>query len=323
MRHWNLRNFAAWLTGVPCSLLVVYLWFADVEYYNAFILYLFGLLILAGVVLAIADVVVTQRHHRESQQLAENLGWNFQSGSARYSNISDRFPFKRGQTQHQENVIWGSWNGIPCATFTYHRELGGHSMISRDLVFQVTRVELPVALPYIELVPERMADKFSKAFGGQDLDVESAAFNRAWRVLYDDRRYAHAVLHPRLVERLLTPAALNTAIRIEGGSILAWQPGWQDPATLAERLSMLASVARHVPEMVVREYGQEIYPTGQIQQPVFSADAPDWAVTPGALITKNPTNVPVGPPMPPGQTKLRGDGIGEVIFDIFALNWTL
>src|SRR5690606_9693022 len=67
-------------------------------------------------------------------------------------------------------------------------------------------------------------------------------------------RYAHAVLHPRMIERLLKHDALKYSLLIDGGAVLMWRPGRRGTRSLTHRLGVLSAVARLIPEHVVREY---------------------------------------------------------------------
>jgi hypothetical protein len=188
--------------------------------------------------------------------------------------------------------------------------------------FQVTLVELPVVLPRLELVPETIAERFLKSLGGGDLDVESHQFNRQWRVLCRDARYAHAVLDPRMIERLVQPDATEIAIRIEGGAVLAWQPGRRGTDTLARRLGVLTAVARRIPEHVVREYRER----GELNVPgaerPFPPTAPAWATTPGALTGGKATGIEPGPPATGEGWRGLPDGDGRFdIFDALTFPW--
>jgi hypothetical protein len=217
------------------------------------------------------------------------------------------------------NVLRGSLNGVQCVTFTHHFEIRDDGNRGADHAFQVSLVEIPVVLPRLEVVPEGVAAKFAKALGGRDLDVESHEFNRRWRVLCRDARYAHAVLDPRMVERLLEPDAWELAIRIDGGAVMAWQAGRVGTADLARRLGVLTAVARRIPAHVVRDYQERGAHKHSGRDRPFPESAPGWATTPGALTTGKATGIEPGPPA-------TGDGYAGMpwvdargTFDIFAV----
>lgn len=217
--------------------------------------------LLAGIVLVVGTIAMwvydsfaSSRLRREHVEFAELHGWRFFNRTREYSDRFAGFPFAGPPESFQENVIQGSFGGARCATFTHVRVFTDDKGTERHEPFQVTLAELPVYLPRLELVPEKLADKFAKALGGGDMDVESYEFNKRWRVLTRDYRYAHSVLDPRMVERLIEPDALKYAILIEGGAVLMWRPEREGIGSLAARLGVLTAVARRIPQHVVREY---------------------------------------------------------------------
>ena len=292
MRAFSLRNIAAGVVAASGAVLSVALY---VPLARGWVLVVALLTLTAGALFWIVDTVLEWRHSREYTHFAALHGWEFVKFTRAYSNRFAAFPFSTGVDPHQRNVLKGTLNGVDCATFTHHFEIRDENNKSVDQIFQVSLVEIPVVLPRLEVVPEGVAAKFSKALGGRDLDVESYEFNRRWRVLCNDPRYAHAVLDPRMVERLLKPDALDLAIRIEGGAVMAWQAGRMGTDTLARRLGVLTAVARRIPAHVVREY-QDLGALNYAgkERPIPDS-APEWATTPGALTSGKATGIEPGP----------------------------
>ena len=85
--------------------------------------------------------------------------------------------------------------------------------------------------PPVTIVPQRGHHEVAAAMG-KDVLVESHAFNKKYRVIAKDVETAHAVLQPRVIERLLA-SDLPTAIAWDGNSIILTQKGLMgDSATL-------------------------------------------------------------------------------------------
>ena len=121
----------------------------------------------------------------------------------------------------------------------------------------VVALALPTYLPTVEVTPEGFGARLAKLVGAQDLQLESEAFNQAYRVAASDDRMGHAIVHPRLMERLLRPDALGHAWRIDGTWILSWELGKIDLARLAPRLGLLSAVVRSVPRHVWLDHGYD------------------------------------------------------------------
>lgn len=252
-----------------------------------------GALITVGV--AAVDTVWGQQQRRDANRFAERHGWSSEEHTREYDRRFTTFPFDGGTESRAEIILRGTLNGVQCASFTHIRASADNEGHKLEEPFQVALVEIPVDLPFLELVPESVAQKFAKAFGGRDLDVESHEFNRQWRVVCGDPRYAHSVLHPRMIQRLLQPDALELTIRIEHGAILVWQGGRLATDSLARRLEVATGIARRIPEHVVRTYGTPWVPRGAGRFRAYPPTAPAWATTPGALTSRKPTGVEPGP----------------------------
>ena len=129
----------------------------------------------------------------------------------------------------------------------------GQTTTTTHRVFMVA-LNLPVALPPLRLT---MDSKFRRIFGGRDIELESKAFNDAFRINCADERYASAVLHPRMMEWMLHNPGLEW--QLSGNALVTWGVGhFTIPDTLA-RLEVMARVIDLLPPFVLRDYGQPTY----------------------------------------------------------------
>lgn len=118
----------------------------------------------------------------------------------------------------------------------------------------VIALNLPAALPPLRVSRDT---KLARMFIGRDLELESKAFNEAFRVGCADDRYAHAVLHPRMMEWMLANPGLQW--QISGNALVSWGAGmWSVPDALA-RLEAMNRVIDLLPPFVLRDYGQPVY----------------------------------------------------------------
>ena len=255
-----------------------------------------GLLIalLALAALGAAEAVIGWRHRTEAERFARAHGWEHLPRTAAYSTRFAGYPFDLPGHVHQEGVLRGSYGGMRCASFTVVVEADELDARRRgpDLrqTFQVTLAELPVTLPRLDIVPENLYHRTAQALGAMDVEVESHAFNERWRVTAHERKYAHDVVDPRMIARLLEHDALGLAIRIDGGAVMVWQQGRQGTATLARRLGVVTGVARRIPAHVLRRFEEE---GAAVRDPDAPLQGPDWAITPGALTSRRYTGIGV------------------------------
>ncbi len=135
-------------------------------------------------------------------------------------------------------------------------QIDGHTVVTLLLGFTTTNVKGEHA-PFIEtvlaahtkskyppvtIVPQKGVHSAAAAMG-KDVLVESDDFNRRYRVIAQDKQTAHAVLQPRVIERLLQWGT-DTSVTWDGNSIILKQTGLMgDAANLDAHLALLADLA--------------------------------------------------------------------------------
>lgn len=267
-------------------------------------------MVVCGVVAVVAfawaaiDYARSRRMQDEYRNFAKTHGWTYTASAHQFNQRFSGFPFGQGAARRQESLLEGTYNGQQCATFAHVFEVSGRNDSTPPVtqVYQVTLAELPVALPRIDIVPENLPAAIAKALGGGDVDVESHEFNQRWRVITNDPRYAHAVLDPRMIERLLKVDVQGLGIRIDGGAVYVWSRGRQGADSLARRLGVVSGIARHIPDHVLREYrelGHHVRRGSAATRPMHG---PAWATEPGVLTSGRYTGIGMD---------LDGDGIED------------
>lgn len=269
-----------------------------------------GWIMLAGGIIAVGalawtayDLMRSRRMHDEYREFAQLHGWTYMAKTHQFNQRFSGFPFGQGASRRQEAFLQGMYNGQECATFVHVFDpvIRGDARAPRQ-AYQVTLAELPVALPRLDIVPENLPSAIAKALGGGDVDVESHEFNQRWRVITNNPRYAHAVLDPRMIERLLKVDVHGLGIRIDGGAVYVWSAGRQGAASLARRLGVVSGIARHIPDHVVREYQELGHHTRRGSAATRPMHGPAWATEPGVLTSGRYTGIGMD---------LDGDGIED------------
>lgn len=187
---------------------------------------------------------------------AATTGWRFEGSDPTLTMRWMGQPFGQGHSRKATDVLRGHFDGMPATSFTY-RWTTGSGKEQSTYVRHVVALDLPAYLPTVELTPDGLGAKLAKVVGGQDIQFESDDFNRAWRVESRDLAVAHAIVNPRLMERLLRGDATGECLRIEGTSILSWANGATDTNTLARRLGVLVAIARAIPRHVWMDHGYD------------------------------------------------------------------
>ncbi len=180
---------------------------------------------------------------------AARLGWSPLGGDPTVGRGWRGWPFVPQRRWAAADVWVGTWAGRRALTFRY---VSTEEAAPRH----VTAVELPVALPFVEVTPHVAARVVIRAdLAVRDLDLESSAFNDRWRVATSDARFAHALLHPRVMELLLEPGAAHLGLAVDGRHLVCWSSAEPDGATVTGHLGVLTALADAVPDFVWQERG--------------------------------------------------------------------
>lgn len=195
--------------------------------------------------------VIAIRRRRTRRGRLQERGWTFWPRGARvFDGRFHLFPFGLLSRLRLTQAACGDYLGASCASFSVWPRW---QVVRR--FYDVDLVELPRVLPPVALFPERQYERVAAALGGDHIITESDDFNRRWRVVGRDRRYALAVLHPLMMEYLARPDFDAMPITIEGGAIMTWQPGRSSMEMLGARLTALHGAAALIPRHVWDDYG--------------------------------------------------------------------
>jgi hypothetical protein len=168
-------------------------------------------------------------------------------------------PFGTGQSRRARHAVSGRYNDCDFVAFeySYKRSSGtGAQRTTTTYTFTVCAVRLPVALPMLQVEPEGWLSRVAEAVGvGDQVNVESEAFNRAFAVRAQDRKFASDVLHPRHVEALL--AAGRIGWWIEDAEILSSAQRSLDLGEVRAVLDHLVGVVSQIPDFVWRDRGYD------------------------------------------------------------------
>lgn len=217
--------------------------------------------------LVIAAVVLVYNMARRGNQKAMHQarrwalarGWNFATDNLALDHRWNVGPWASGGSQHAYNISAGTFDNLPVATFRFRHTLGSGDS-QRTVTYTCFTASLPANLPPVLLKPEG-------AFaGGRDLTFESPEFNGRWRVNSPAERFAHDLLHPRMMERLLAPDALHCSIAFGGSDLLVYVRGEFDEQYLDAWLRLLTDLVALVPRFVWRTLGAD--------SPVITQDGP-------------------------------------------------
>ncbi|HJP66142.1 MAG TPA: hypothetical protein VKA30_07555 [Actinomycetota bacterium] len=163
--------------------------------------------------------------------------------------------FSLGDGRACENVLWGSWQGLDVrlADYWYFEEShDSDGTTSRSYHrFSVAVTQFPWSVPHVSIKAEGFGSRLAGALGFRDLQFESEAFNRTFRVAASDREFAYQVLDARMIQWLepLEGFGFETL----GRWLLVWTDRL-DPGQLTALLAGMEGFREHVPRLVWNEY---------------------------------------------------------------------
>lgn len=220
---------------------------------------------LVFVIVAVVVLVLAVRRWQAAQQRREALHeWAFKHGlsyAAEDNGLPDRYPFtlfQKGDGRGADNVISGTWDGVPVVTADYwyydeSTDSEGHTSRSYSR-FSVVVVELAAWVPAVRIEHEGFLSRLADHVGLRDIDFESEEFNRRYNVQCDDREFAFKLLDARMMQWLQGPAA-DFCIEVNGDHALLWRDR-TDEEGVAVSLAAAKAFVEHVPRLVWNEYGK-------------------------------------------------------------------
>ena len=105
-------------------------------------------------------------------------------------------------------------------------------------------------MPRVDVRTRGALDNDGVPLAESGVHVESAAFNERWVVVSDDERAAHALLTPRMIERLLQPDTDDLELCFAGRWVLTEQPARTSVPDYARHRRIVAEVAELVPDFL-------------------------------------------------------------------------
>ncbi|MBO1753006.1 hypothetical protein J4G33_14430 [Actinotalea sp. BY-33] len=191
----------------------------------------------------------TALHRARMRRWAEEHGWSYQPYS---SLLSSRWgaPGTPLGTQAVDVLSRGTSRG-EVASLTLGRGWGWGAGRSARHAVMVTG---PRRFPTLSLTPMTSRDRLARSLGGQDIAVESFEANERWRVRCADLRFAHEVLHPRLLERLDRSAEPGLCFLVEERDIAVHAEGATDLARVESLADLVVDLAGLLPAYLDGDY---------------------------------------------------------------------
>ena len=190
------------------------------------------------------------RRRRRLKAWAARRGLAFDMGPEHH--IFYEFPqfecLQPGINRYAYNIAKGNWKGRSLWAFDYHFTTGPKN---EQFYFSAVIAESHAPLKTLGIRPEKILDKVADSLGFRDIEFESAEFNRMFRVGSPDKRWAHDVLHPRVMEFLVSRPKF--IIKLEGTYAIAYRPMVMRVKEFEAAVELLYDILDLLPGYVVRQ----------------------------------------------------------------------
>jgi hypothetical protein len=165
--------------------------------------------------------------------------------------------FSLGDGRGCENVMWGSWQGLPvrAADYWYFTEsTDSKGKRSRSYHrYSAVVAELAVFLPRVRVERESVLSRLADHLGFQDIAFESERFNRMYQVKATHREFAFTLIDARMI-RWLESLDTKLGFEVMGSNLLVWS-GQRNANRLVPLLGGAVLFHGHIPRMVWTEFG--------------------------------------------------------------------
>lgn len=205
--------------------------------------------VLGGFVVVAAIIGFWWEHHRKKklQAFAASRGLTYAARDDRWVRIDTGYPYGQGRSPKAKHVMTGQHRGRPIVIFE-HEWTTGSGKDTQTHHARKTLMGLPKSFPKLELRPEGIVGRMARRMGMKDIELESDAFNEAYKVS-GDRRFAYDVLHPRFMEWMLHTSA--PGFTINGQYIALYGQGRIDLERLDHEVGYLDAIVEQLPGYVV------------------------------------------------------------------------
>lgn len=160
-------------------------------------------------------------------------------------------PFGEGHSPAVNNLIVGRKEGLDWFIFDYDYRVTrstGKSTTTTTYENGVVAVRLPLMLVCLRFGPEGFFDRVFEKFGRAEIELESEEFNQTYFVQSNDKKGTYDLLHPKMMEYLLSIPTRNW--QIAGPFIVLTQNRYFEPAEIRQLMSELQAFVNLIPNYV-------------------------------------------------------------------------
>jgi hypothetical protein len=233
-------------------------------------------------VLAVVAAIAYYSYQRKKQRrlalagFAQRFGLQYSQDDPFGLLIHDFHLFTMGDGRGCENVVYGTWEGMPVreADYWYYTQsTDSKGNTSRSYkYFTVVIAETGLRSPYVAVAKESVFTRLADHVGFRDIDFESEDFNREFNVRGEDREFVFKLIDARMMAWLLKTRG-TYGFEVRGDHLLVYCHR-VDPMALVPVLGTAKAFRDHVPRLVWNEFG-----TGSVPPPEVAGSPSEHGTT--------------------------------------------
>lgn len=211
--------------------------------------------VVGGILCGIAIQRMVHRRRSKLTEFAARYGFRYspytRQHHERYAGVAY---FNRGdrRSRRSANLVWGRREGIDWAVFDYWNNSEGCETNPRG-GFGVVAANLPGSFPMTRIRQGSSLDKIASLAGMSDIRFESDEFGRKYHVTSADRKFAYDLIHPRMMEYLLSAPAVDW--QLGGHTILTVRPSRYPSDELLGAMRLIEGFIERIPHYVRQDRG--------------------------------------------------------------------
>lgn len=217
---------------------------------------LFLAFIVIAVIVAVAGHLAAQKRRRElalfaaqnALQFTPDVEWGF----VEQFEALGLTPFGQGRSRRASNLVHGRKGELEWQLFDY-RYVTGSGKNKTTHRYGVAAARVPLGFPRTVLRPEGFFDKVASLAGFDDINFESEEFSRRYHVTGANRRFAYDLVHPQMMEYLMSLPAMHW--QLAPGVVMITRSGVYDARELPHLTAAIDGLLSRVPPFVKRELG--------------------------------------------------------------------
>jgi hypothetical protein len=165
--------------------------------------------------------------------------------------------FRLGEGRGCENVMTGTWHGLPVREADYWYFTDSSDSQGRRAKnyhrYSIVVADLACQLPWVGVEKENPLSKLTEHLGFHDIEFESESFNRMFNVKAADRQFAYQLLDARMI-RWMESLGGSFGFEVSGPNLLVWS-GKRRASDLIPLFGCAKMFCDHIPRLVWNEYG--------------------------------------------------------------------